>query len=335
MNPNTILEENRQTFYMRGVKIQEILYKDPVPIDVFFFHQGHYNILLHQSDSLTSKQWDLLNQNVMEKNVSLFCRQEDREKLDQYFQQKLRYLTRGFSLEILRNKNSPSLFLADFLGTFFHNLHQLYQEPFDSELMEIFYQASFGPIQTLMTNMDYLAYLYFYGERLNYPYHLKQPILSSILLLAFLAHTRQFSQKEMENLYVVSMLKDVGVCFWPTVLFSKNKLLPHEQELIHNHPLDSLRIVSNRVPLSSNYLKILSNHHLQEEQIHGIETQLISLCDKVVAIIQGRPYQKGGDLFHALGIVKSALPAQYNQEYKLFVLFMQIFFRKVSNFSSR
>lgn len=329
MTNHSIIEESRKTFYMRELNIQEITGMNCVPIDVYFFHQGHFEKLLHKNDELTKSQWVLLVKNLNKKFIKLFCEEESRHYLDDYYQQKLREFSRGLSIDISQEKIQKHTHLL------MHNLQQLYHNPNDNDLLQILYQSIKGLAAFYYNNSSYIPYTYHICEKSNLHYKLKQPLLSSLILVGLLIYSKQFNLREIENMFVLSCLKDIGMSFWPKHLLDKKILNEQEIELIKHHPMESQKILLGRIPLSSNYFKILTNHHESSHQLLGIETHLVRLCDILVAMIHKRPYREEITLFSGLNIVKDNLPSQYNQEYKIFVLYLQNFFKIIASYSSR
>jgi HD-GYP domain-containing protein (c-di-GMP phosphodiesterase class II) len=169
-------------------------------------------------------------------------------------------------------------------------------------------------------------------------------MLSSLMLLSFLQSIRLFHDKEIENLFLASYLKDIGFSIIPEEKYDESNLDDVDQKLFADHAEFSFDILEGRVPLSKNYLTIIRNHHFlnarlleminksprsnsQTNMLLGIESVMIGVFDMIVAMTSDRPYRKGMTLFQSLELIKKLMADEYPQEFKALVVFIKQFYK--------
>ena len=225
------------------------------------------------------------------------------------------------------------------------NLSGLYQNPHNDELLMLQFQSSQNLSKFLMENKKHQPYLFQNLMRENFHFTLSQPMLSSVLLLSFLQAIHLFHDKEIENLFLTSYLKDIGISMIPDMKYDLKTLTPRDKELFANHADFSFDLLEGRVPLSKNYLNIIKHHHFlndrmkgmvvgkerkfdaDPEMIMGIESTLVAVFDILVAMTNERPYRKGQSLFQSLEVIKKMMADDYPQEFKALVIFLKQFFK--------
>ena len=169
-------------------------------------------------------------------------------------------------------------------------------------------------------------------------------MLSSVLLLSFLQSIHLFHDKEVENLFLASYFKDIGIAMIPGDKYDLKTLTTRDQELFANHADFSFDLLEGRIPLSKNYLTIIKHHHFlndkmkefllkdkkkkkEPEIIFGIESTLVSVFDILVAMTSDRPYRKGMSLYQSLELIKKMMADDYPQEFKALVVFLKQFYK--------
>ncbi len=225
------------------------------------------------------------------------------------------------------------------------NLGGLYKNPHNDELLMLQFQSSQNLSKFLLENRKYQSFFFQNLVSENFHFMVAQPMLSSVMLLSFLQAIHLFHDKEIENLFLTSYLKDIGIAIIPTEKYDIKVLSSRDQELFAGHADFSFELLEGRVPLSKNYLTIIKQHHflndkikdllskekgkyLQDtEMIYGIESTLVAVFDIMVAMMSDRPYRKGISLYQSLEVVKKMMADDYPQEFKALVVFMKQFFK--------
>ena len=224
------------------------------------------------------------------------------------------------------------------------NLSGLYQNPHSDELLMLQFQSTQNLTKFLMENKRHQPQFYHRLAKENFHFMLSQPMLSSILLLSFLQSIHLFHDKEVENLFLTSYLKDIGVSLIPNAKYDQKVLSPKDKELFANHADFSFDLLDGRIPLSKSYINIIKNHHFlndkvkslvdkdhqpnhESDMVMGIESTLIAVFDILVAMTHGRPYRKEQTLYQSLEIIKKMMADDYPQEFKALVVFLKQFFK--------
>ena len=223
------------------------------------------------------------------------------------------------------------------------NLGGLYENPHNDELLMLQFQSTQNLSKFLMENKKHQPQFFQNLIRENFHFTLSQPMLSSVLLLSFLQSIHLFHDKEVENLFLASYLKDIGISMIPDDKYDLKTLTTRDQELFANHADFSFELLEGRIPLSKNYLTIIKHHHflndkmkdlLQKDKkksepdlIFGLESTLVSVFDILVAMTNDRPYRKGMSLFQSLELIKMMMADEYPQEFKALVIFLKQFYK--------
>jgi len=224
------------------------------------------------------------------------------------------------------------------------NLGGLYQNPHNNELLMLQFQSTQNLTKFLMENKKNQPQFFQNLAKENFHFTLSQPMLSSILLISFLQSIHLFHDKEVENLFMTSYLKDIGISMIPNMKYDLKALTPNDIELFSNHADFSYDLLDGRIPLSKNYLNIIKNHHFlndrmkgiidknrkapeESEMIMGIESTLVAVFDILVAMTNDRPYRKGHSLYQSLEVIKKMMADEYPQEFKALVVFLKQFFK--------
>jgi hypothetical protein len=219
----------------------------------------------------------------------------------------------------------------------------LYQNPHNDDLLMLQFQSSQNLSKFLLENKKFLPYYYQSLTRENFHFTLAQPMLSSLMLLSFLQSTHLFHDKEVENLFLASYLKDIGLSLIPDEKYDIKSLGDRDKELFADHADFSFDLLEGRIPLSKNYLTIIKHHHFLNDRLKdlatgdkkkkdqdlvlGIESTLVAVFDIIVAMTSPRPYRKALSLYQALEIIKKMMADDYPQEFRALVVFLKQFYK--------
>ena len=156
-------------------------------------------------------------------------------------------------------------------------------------------------------------------------------------------YSQLYSDSEIENLFITSYFKDIGMSSIPAEKYDRDELTDKEKALLSGHAAHSVQILKGRLPLSPNHLNIILHHHSfslltndlhldlkqkerEGELIAGFETMLVTVMDVISAMITGRPFRPPTKLFESLDLIKILIADQYPQEFRLIVSFFKSFF---------
>lgn len=224
------------------------------------------------------------------------------------------------------------------------SLSGLYQNPHNDDLLMLQFQSTQNLSKFLLDNKKLMPAFYQNLTRENFHFTLTQPMLSSLLLLSFLQATHLFHEREIENLFMASYLKDIGFAMIPDLKYDIKTLSSRDQSLFADHADFSFDLLEGRLPLAKNYLTIIKHHHflndklksiIGKERFHqkdpdmilGLESTLVAVFDILVAMTSDRPYRKGMPLFQSLEVIKKLMADDYPQEFKALVVFLKSFFK--------
>lgn len=200
---------------------------------------------------------------------------------------------------------------------------------------------------TIQEKVDFISPLYKFISNQKFHYLNVQPLLSSLFLIKVLIELRAFSSQEIADLFVVSFLKDVGMSVISKEIYSKENLSEFEISSLLRHEKHSRLILSEVIKLSDRHLNLIENHHhysnlkeklitiktknsnirLSESPLMGLETELVEICDIIVAMISSRPYRDGLETFETLNRVKLVLEKRYYSEFKILISVAQNLFK--------
>jgi len=134
------------------------------------------------------------------------------------------------------------------------------------------------------------------------------------LLAKTIAEHMKLSEQQVEGIYMVGMIHDVGKISIPAEILSMpRRLTPAEFNLIKNHPLAGFDILKN-IDFPWPIAEIILQHH---ERIDGtgypkglggkdisLEAKILMVSDVVEAMASHRPYRAAFGLERALGEIK-------------------------------
>ncbi len=301
---------------------------------VYIFKGGVFRQVIADGSSPSK---DLINALIKNAHREVFLYEDDIKEIKKNLEVALVKITRSLSVgDPLINGNKDLKLLS-------LNMGGLYQNPHNDDLLMLQFQSTQNLSKFLIENKKFQPQYYqsLLGE--NFHFTVAQPLLSSILLLSFLQSIHLFHDKEIENIFLASYLKDIGIAIIPKEKYDLKVLNQRDQELFANHADFSSDLLDGRVPLSKNYLTMIKNHHFlndrlkelinrdhkikDQELVLGIESTLVSVFDILVAMTTERPYRKSMTLFQSLELIKKMMADEYPQEFKALIIFLRQFYK--------
>lgn len=332
-NAFNILLHNTLGLKLEAVSIRELFYVEEAPCNVFAYENNKFKAIIPAGKMIDS---DFLK-NLLKKNIiKIFVPKSERYKIIETHQNVLVRLTRSLSMgeNIERVKKQLNVLTI--------TLQHLYEDPTNDEILMTQFQGIKNLFQFLINHPENHFELYKDYNKSRHHFIFSQPMISSLFLAGVLKSSHLFAVREMENLFITSYFKDIGMSAIPYEKYDQVKLSKKDRKTFLHHPENSVRILSGRIALSHNFFKIIQGHHsfstlrnamLREEEpefedqlLIGSETILVMALDIFTAMISARPYRKAISLFDALELLKSQIGNQYPKEFKLIVSYFRTFF---------
>jgi HD-GYP domain-containing protein (c-di-GMP phosphodiesterase class II) len=334
-NIHSYIDQHRLSLKLRPILVGELYLARKLRHPVFIFKNGTFYPVVNAESIPTKEQIQTLIKNS-HKEVYIFP--EDVGEIKKNLETALIKVTRSLSVGDPLENGTKDLKLLSL------NLGGLYQNPHNDELLMLQFQSSQNLSKFLLENKKYQPYFFQNLIKENFHFTLSQPMLSSLLLLSFLQSIHLFHDKEVENLFLASYLKDIGIAMIPGDKYDLKTLTTRDQDLFADHADFSFDLLEGRIPLSKNYLTLIKHHHflndkmkelLQKEKkkkqepeiIFGLESTLVAVFDILVAMTNDRPYRKGMSLYQALELIKKMMADDYPQEFKALVVFLKQFYK--------
>lgn len=334
-NINSYIDHHRLSLKLRPILVGELYLSRKLKNPVYIFKNGSFCPVIKEGTVPSKEQIHSLIKNS-HKEVYVFP--EDVDEIKRNLETALVKVTRSLSVGDPIENGTKDLKLLSL------NLGGLYQNPHNDELLMLQFQSSQNLSKFLLENKKYQPFFYQNLIKENFHFTVSQPMLSSLLLLSFLQSIHLFHDKEVENLFLASYLKDIGISMIPGDKYDLKTLTTKDQELFANHADFSFDLLEGRIPLSKNYLTLIKHHHflndkmkelLQKEKkkkqepeiIFGLESTLVSVFDILVAMTNDRPYRKGMSLYQSLELIKKMMADDYPQEFKALVVFLKQFYK--------
>ncbi len=331
-----LLERNYLAYKLTPISVRELLFITDLPCDVYALENDSFKIVLKRRSYINK---DVIKGLIQKGQHELYISHSDRSSLITYQQDNLRKVTRSLSVGDPLDKGKKVLNLLTI------NMEYLYRDPTNDETLSLQYQSAKNLAAFLSANLDLHEPLYKSFIQMKHHFVFAQPLLSSIFLLGVLKMSHLFNAKDVENLFITSYFKDIGMSAIPTEKYDQVELDDEEKKLLSRHAAHSVSILQGRITLGPQYLTIIENHHSfsllakeldyfskndkQGEVVAGFETILVCVMDVIAAMISGRPFRPASNLFDALELVKILMSEQYPQEFKIIVTyFKNFFFRK-------
>jgi hypothetical protein len=332
---NSYSDQHRLSLKLRPILVGELYLARKLKHPVFIFKNGVFYPVVNEG-FLPSK--DQINSLIKNFHREVYVYPEDIQEIKNNLESALIKVTRSLSVgDPIENGTKDLKLLSLNLGGLYQNLH-------NDELLMLQFQSTQNLSKFMLDNKKYQPLFFQNLIRENFHFTLSQPMLSSLLLLSFLQSIHLFHDKEVENLFLASYFKDIGIAMIPGDKYDLKTLTTRDQELFANHADFSFDLLEGRIPLSKNYLTIIKHHHflndkmkefLQKEKkkkkepeiIFGIESTLVSVFDILVAMTSDRPYRKGMSLYQSLELIKKMMADDYPQEFKALVIFLKQFYK--------
>jgi hypothetical protein len=335
-NIQSYIDQHRLELKLKPILVGELYLCRKLNHPVYVYKDKLFSAVLAEG-SVPSKE--MINTLIKNSHKEVYVYAADIAEIKKNLEAALVKITRSLSVGDPLENGTKDLKLLSL------NLGGLYQNPHNDELLMLQFQSSQNLGKFLLENKRYQPYFFqnLVGE--NFHFMLAQPMLSSILLLSFLQAIHLFHDKEIENLFLTSYLKDIGNAIIPSEKYDLRVLSTRDQDLFASHADFSFELLEGRVPLSKNYLTIVKQHHFLNDKIkeilskekgkfvkdsdvvYGIESTLVAVFDIMVAMMSERPYRKGLSLYQSLEVVKKMMADDYPQEFKALVVFMKQFFK--------
>ncbi len=325
-----IIKRQKLPLKLVPIFVTKLALIDSLEENAYAFHEGLFRVVLEEDEIILS---DFIKEYISEVGEEIFISYKDYEILKEETTKELTRLTRSLSIgDIGRNSLKQTNLLT-------FQMDSLYADPFNNTLLNNQFQGAQNLTNVLLNTDSLDKTLYQKFDKLDHHYILKQPMVSSIMLLAFLKEIKTFSDRENESLFLTSYFKDIGMSFLSREVWNSSNLDEFNQSALSNHAENSLKILEGRIPLNKKYLNIIRNHnHLnakvnnnisdEEEIIYGAETVIVNAIDVLVAMINSRPYRSSYSPFKALEFLKILMADDYPQEYKAIVKFVLKFLQK-------
>lgn len=337
------LTQNCLGYKLTPISIRELLYLDSTPCDVYGIEDGLYRPLVKENQAISK---DLLKELISQGKIRLFVDRSKRHLLIEKIQDKLTKVTRSLSIGNPVDNGRAQMNLLTV------HLEYVYNNTTDDDLLNKHFQFSKSLCSFLLANSDHLEKIYLEYRKQKHHFIFSQPLLASLLLLGVLKNTRMFAAKEMEQLFLTSYLKDIGMSSIPVEKYDDENLSKEDKKSLVMHAENSLEILDGRVPLGPSHMEIIKNHHafslLNKELNHdveldpmsisddelarpvlvGTETVLICAMDIIAAMVTPRPWRPAEKLFNALDLVRVLISDDFSQEFKIIVSYFKGFKKK-------
>jgi response regulator RpfG family c-di-GMP phosphodiesterase len=328
-------DHHKLSLKLRPVLVGELYLARKLKHPVYIFKDGVFLPVIPEGAVPNKDQINALIRNL---HKQVYVYREDSDLIKKNLETALIKITRSLSVGDPLENGAKDIKLLSL------NMGGLYQNPHSDELLMLQFQSSQNLTKFLMENKKHQSFFFQSLARENFHFTVAQPMLSSILLLSFLQSIHLFHDKEVENLFLASYLKDIGISLIPDIKYDEKTLTKKDRDLFASHADFSFDLLEGRIPLSKNYLNIIKHHHFlndriknlldkdhkadtDNEMIMGLESTLVAVFDILVAMTNARPYRKDLSLYQSLEVIKRMMADEYPQEFKALVIFLKQFFK--------
>lgn len=332
---NSYSDQHRLSLKLRPILVGELYLARKLKYPVFIFKNGVFHPVVNEGSIPSREQINGLIKNA---HREVYIYPDDVQEIKNNLASALIKVTRSLSVGDPLENGTKHLKLLSL------NLGGLYQNPHNDDLLMLQFQSTQNLSKFMLENKKHQSVFFQNLIRENFHFTLSQPMLSSILLLSFMQSIHLFHDKEVENFFLASYLKDIGISMIPVDKYNLKTLTTRDQDIFANHADFSFDLLKGRIPLSKNYLTIIKHHHFlndkmkeilqkdkknkkEPEIIFGIESTLLSAFDILVAMTTDRPYRKGVSLDQSLELIKMIMADDYPQEFKALVVFLKHFYK--------
>jgi hypothetical protein len=333
---NSYVLHHRLVLKLRPILVGELYLAKKLNYPVYIFRNESFVEVIKEGSIPTKDQIQAL---IKAQYREVFVYPEDVLEIKKNLESALVKVTRSLSVGDPLDNGTKEMKLLSL------NLGGLYKNPHSDEHLMLQFQSSQNLSKFLKDNRKLHAQFYSGLRHENFHYTITQPMLSSLMLQSFLQSIHLFHDKEVENLFLASYLKDLGIALIPEEKYDQRSLTTREEELFAGHADFSFDLLEGRIPLSKNYLTIVKHHHFlndrlkdivskdrhgrmrDPEVILGIESTLVCVFDMIVAMTSDRPYRKPMTVFQSLELIKLMMADDYPQEFRAIVVFLKQFFK--------
>jgi hypothetical protein len=334
-SPHSYIEQHRLGLKLKSILVGELYLARKLNYPVYVYKNGSFHPVIEEGTLPTREQINVLIRN---NHLEVYVYPEDSKEIKQNLETALTKLTRSLSVGDPLVNGTKDLKLLSL------NLGGLYQNPHNDELLMLQFQSSQNLSKFLLENRKLQPVLYQNLTRENFHFTLSQPMLSSMLLLSFLQSIHLFQDREIENLFLASYFKDIGISMIPNDKYDIKTLTTRDQQMFADHSDYSFDLLDGRIPLPKNYLTIIKHHHFLNQKmkdllvkdkkkrnepaiLFGMESMVVAVFDILVAMTNDRPYRKSMSLYQSLELIKKIIADEYPQEFKALIVFLKQFYK--------
>ncbi len=331
---HSFVDHHKLSLKLKPILVGELHLAKKLNNPAYIFRSGLFIPIINEGSTPTR---DIINTLIKNSFHEVFVFEDDLAEIKKNLETALIKITRSLSVGDPIENGTKDIKLLSL------NLGGLYRNPHNDELLMLQFQSSQNLSKFLMDNRKLQPQFYESLQRENFHFTLAQPMLSSLMLLSFLQAIHLFHDKEMENLFLASYLKDIGIAMIPDSKYDLKTLSDRDKDMFSNHADYSHDLLEGRVPLSKNYLTIIRNHHFlnhkikdlalkrksnkENETILGIESTLVAVFDIIVAMTSRRPFRTERSMYQTLEVIKKIMADDYPQEFRALVVFLKQFYR--------
>lgn len=328
------VDHHKLSLKLKPILVGELHLAKKLNKPAYIFRSGLFIPVINEGSTPSR---DIINTLIRNQFLEVFVFEEDLGEIKKNLEAALIKITRSLSVGDPVENGTRDIKLLSL------NLGGLYRNPHNDELLMLQFQSSQNLSKFLLDNKKLQPQFYESLQNENFHFTLAQPMLSSLMLLSFLQAIHLFHDKEVENLFLASYLKDIGISMIPDSKYDLKTLSERDKEMFANHADYSFDLLEGRVPLSKNYLTIVKNHHFLNhrikelalkkktskdgETIMGIESTLVAVFDIIVAMTSKRPFRNERSMYQTLEVVKKLMADDYPQEFRALVVFLKQFYR--------
>lgn len=333
-NTQSYVDHHKLALKLKPILVGELHLAKKLNQPAYIFRSGLFIPVINEGSTPSR---DIINTLIRNSFLEVFVFEEDLAEIKKNLEAALIKITRSLSVGDPIENGTKDIKLLSL------NLGGLYRNPHNDELLMLQFQSSQNLSKFLLENRKLQPQFYESLQNENFHFTLAQPMLSSLMLLSFLQAIHLFHDKEVENLFLASYLKDIGISMIPDSKYDLKTLSDRDKEMFANHADYSHDLLEGRVPLSKNYLTIVRNHHFLnhkikdlalnrksqrgDETIMGIESTLVAVFDIIVAMTTKRPFRTDRSMYQTLEVVKKIMADDYPQEFRALVVFLKQFYR--------
>jgi hypothetical protein len=330
---HSYIDHHKLPLKLKPILVGELHLAKKLSKPAYIFRGGVFIPVINEGSTPSR---DVINTLIRNSFLEVFVFEEDLAEIKKNLEAALIKITRSLSVGDPIENGTKDIKLLSL------NLGGLYRNPHNDELLMLQFQSSQNLSKFLMENKKLQPQFYESLQNENFHFTLAQPMLSSLMLLSFLQAIHLFHDKEVENLFLASYLKDIGISMIPDSKYDLKTLTERDKEMFASHADYSCDLLDGRVPLSKNYLTIVRNHHFlndkikdlalkrksaEPETIMGIESTLVAVFDIIVAMTSKRPFRNERSMYQTLEVVKKIMADDYPQEFRALVVFLKQFYR--------